>query len=130
MQIWYTYSSPKTDPVCQTIVLGFIVSGLYVVFILNLLLKEYYAHRPEKKDAGYFDLSSFENFVKAFEIFLPVTQVDFLGTSARFHSGLNGLLGRIGRIVIAILSGFGAVNCPVQFFNFYNKNSNSSCFPL
>jgi len=63
--------------------------------MLNLLANETRDKQPEH-EAGIFAM------------FLPITQVDFLG--------------KIGIFLLAILSGFGAVNCPFCFLNIYDKN--------
>mmetsp|Transcript_7838 Transcript_7838/g.7083 ORF Transcript_7838/g.7083 Transcript_7838/m.7083 type:complete len:81 (+) Transcript_7838:524-766(+) len=42
-----------------------------------------------------------------FEIFLPITQVTYLAS--------------IGMIILAILSGFGAINTPFAYFNIYDE---------
>jgi len=77
------------------IIVAFVISMLYLWLMLNLLANETRDKQPEH-EAGIFAM------------FLPITQVDFLG--------------KIGIFLLPILSGFGAVNCSFCFLNIYDKN--------
>jgi hypothetical protein len=79
--------------------------------VIELLLKETEDKRPDflfeepitpdEEDSSYLS--------KGLRILVPSIQVDFIT--------------KIGTFLIAILSGFGAVNCPFNFFNFLDEKS-------
>ena len=81
--------------------------------MIELLIKE----TEEKKPDFLFeepipDETSY--FTKGLRILEPSIQIDFIT--------------KIGTLLIAILSGFGAVNCPFNFFNFLDEKSKLKLF--
>jgi len=82
-----------------------VVGGIaYLWLISNMLLEEIKISQPERKEEFFFD---FKDLWRIFEIFLPLTQI--------------GVLASMGMSIIAVLSGFGAVNLPVAYYNLYDE---------
>ncbi len=104
------------------IVIILIAAFIYCYFVLDGLIEEIKVQQPDRRDEF-----SWSNFKQLFEIFLPMTQVSFLGRI--FFIDID-FLARAGVIIIAVLSGYGAVNTPVSNFNIYDARGKSDSMRL
>jgi len=96
----------KIGPTLKIALMAFCGTS-YIWLISKALLDEFKEHSPDRRADFLTSWKSIFNMFKFFEILLPITQVHVLAS--------------IGMIFIAVLSGFGAINLPVSFFNIYDE---------